>query len=77
MAYAYAVGVGGAPSCAEAAVQVLTDVARRVTRHPNELDGEVGEELAFQVGQALNSRAAAIGYNTKGRVATLYCAVLG
>ncbi|GAB4820204.1 hypothetical protein N2152v2_007250 [Parachlorella kessleri] len=46
--YAYAVGVGRAPSCAEAAVAVLTDVMRRVGRHADEVDGVLGEELAFQ-----------------------------
>ncbi len=50
--YAYAVGVGRAPSCAEAAVAVLTDVMRRVGRHADEVDGVLGEELAFQASSA-------------------------
>lgn len=29
--------------------QVLTDVLRHTSKFPDELDGELGEELAFQV----------------------------
>ncbi|EFN51233.1 hypothetical protein CHLNCDRAFT_141245 [Chlorella variabilis] len=45
MAYAYAVGVGGAPSCANAALSVLKEVGRKADAQ--KLDGEYGEEAAF------------------------------
>ncbi len=44
-----AVGVGGAPSCADAAVSTLLDVMRQGAQYGGRLDGIKGEELAFQV----------------------------
>ncbi|KAI3430472.1 hypothetical protein D9Q98_005067 [Chlorella vulgaris] len=47
MAYAYAVGMAGAPSCANAALATLKDIGRKVNAYSAKLDGEKGEELAF------------------------------
>jgi erythromycin esterase-like protein len=47
MAYAYAVGVGGATSCADAAVSILKEVVRNASEYGEALDGEKGQELAF------------------------------
>eukprot|EP00887_Chlorella_sp_A99_P007234 scaffold2.g7234.t1 len=48
MAYAMAVGMRGAPGCADAAVGTLLELLRREAEYAPRLDGLLGEELAFQ-----------------------------
>ncbi|PSC73112.1 erythromycin esterase [Micractinium conductrix] len=47
MHYAYAVGMGGAPSCAPAALAQLKEVVEKAAGYGAAIDGELGEELAF------------------------------
>lgn len=48
MAYGIATGLGGQPSCAEAALANLRDVIRHNAEYVAKADGFLGEELAFQ-----------------------------
>ncbi|KAL4422753.1 hypothetical protein ABPG75_008950 [Micractinium tetrahymenae] len=47
MAYAYGVGVGGQPSCADAAVSTLREMLQKAGSYGERMDGAKGAELAF------------------------------